>query len=170
MTESVTTAPKRTNRRRVAAVVAALVVLGGGALAMTYGGGDGPGGDGSGTLATSDDGALTVVQSDLATPLGPGAAPQALSGTFDNPSSEPAWVSTVSVDIVDVVEAEGVEGRCAPSDYLLEDRVMQVDELIPPGAEQGAWSGGTVQFNNTSANQDACKGATVVLDYEIGTP
>lgn len=158
--------PSRRRSRKVTAVLGALLVGGGAGLLMSRWTTDRDGADR--VAAVRLDQPLAVVQ-DRVAPMGPGVDAQVLSGSFTNDNPDPVSVHSVSVDITDVVEANGVEGECAASDYLLEERVMEVDALIPPGAERGTWSGATIQFDTTSENQDACKGATVVLAYAVET-
>ena len=44
---------------------------------------------------------------------------------------------------------------------------MVVGVEVPAGLAKGAWTGATIAFANSGANQDACKGATVNLAYAI---
>jgi hypothetical protein len=59
-------------------------------------------------------------------------------------------------------------GDCSKDDYILTGALMNVaDKKIPAGNPKGAWGGATIEFNNTDANQDGCKGATVNLVYTV---
>ena len=53
------------------------------------------------------------------------------------------------------------------ADYTLTAAAMPVNAEIPVGAPVGTWTGATIAFNNTAANQDGCKGATVNLSYAV---
>ena len=58
-------------------------------------------------------------------------------------------------------------GTCTAADYTLANAAMTVAAQVPSGTAQGAWTGATLVFNNTGANQNACQGATVTLSYAI---
>ncbi len=150
-------------RFTVVTVVAASVILAGGvAFAFWTAGGAGAGNAATGTSAD-----VTVVQTSTVTAMGPGIAPQALSGNFNNASSGPVYVTTVTASISGVTKAAGAAaGTCTAADYALTGAAMPVGAQVPAGTAQGAWSGATIAFaNNAAVNQDGCKGATVTLAY-----
>jgi hypothetical protein len=98
------------------------------------------------------------------TGLAPGVAPAAISGVINNHGTA-VFVAAVTVSIVGVVTAPGAAaGRCDTTDYLLLDTRMPVGRTVHPG-ESAPFSGAAIGFNNTSANQDACKNARVDLRY-----
>jgi hypothetical protein len=98
----------------------------------------------------------------------PGDSPQTISGNFDNPNAGPIHVSTVTVSIDSVTKASGAPaGTCDATDFTLANATMTVDAEIAAGTAQGSFTGATIQFNNKTTNQDACKGATVNLSYAI---
>ena len=144
--------------------LALMLVTGGGAFAYWT-----TGGAGTGEATTGSTVDITVQQTSTVTAMGPGDAAQTLSGNFDNPNAGPVYVSTVTASIDSVDKAVGAPaGTCDASDYTLGSAVMTVNAQVPAGTAQGAWTGATIQFNNTAANQDACKGATVNLAYTVG--
>lgn len=153
------------NRTKAVAVAVALTVLGGGAaFAYWTAGGSGTG---SGTTKAALT-ALTAVQTSTVSDLQPGGAAQPLSGTFSNPNDGPVYVTSVTASIASVVDP--VLGLpivgCTASDYTLANALMAVgSEAV--AADTSPWSGATLAFNNTGANQDACKGARVNLAYAI---
>ena len=53
------------------------------------------------------------------------------------------------------------------ADFTLASAAMTVNADVAAGTAVGAWTGATIKFNNTGANQDACKLATVALSYTI---
>jgi len=122
------------------------------------------GGSGTGTADTGDTVALTANQTGALTPMFPGDQPQTLSGNFDNPNDGPIYVTSVTAAIDSVTDGDGA---CSAADYTLADAVMTVNAEVPAGDGVGSWSGATIQFNNTGANQDGCKNATVNLTYTI---
>jgi hypothetical protein len=124
------------------------------------------GGTGSGTAATAaGTNGLTVNQAALATPLEPGVAAQTLSGTFGNTNKAPVYVTSVTAAITSVTPAQGL--TCTAANYTLTDAVMTVGTTVAVGDPVGAWTGAKIQFNNTDANQDGCKGAVVNLGYTV---
>jgi hypothetical protein len=103
---------------------------------------------------------------DLA-PVSPGVPAQTLSGTFDNLNGQPVHVTAVRVSIARVTKAPGAAaGRCDATDFTLGHRTIAVAADVPSGRGTGAWTGGTVAFNNKPGiDQNACQGATVKLAY-----
>lgn len=111
--------------------------------------------------------AITAVQTSTVTAMAPGVAAQTLSGTFLNTNAGPVYVTSVTASISSVVKAEGAPaGTCTAADYTLSGAVMAVNAEALAN-DTSTWSGATIAFNNTGANQDACKGATVNLAYAI---
>jgi hypothetical protein len=153
--------------RKTAAVAAgmALVVVTG-AVAFGYWT---SGGSGSGQATTGTNAAITVNQTSVLTAMYPGDTAQTLSGDFSNGNTSPAYVGTVTASISSVVKAVGAPaGTCDASDFTLSNAAMSVNAEVPSGTHQGSWSGATIKFNDKpAANQDACKGATVNLSYQI---
>ncbi len=124
----------------------------------------------SGGTATGDALVATPLRvnqtADLAV-VGPGSPAQTLSGTFDNRNGQPVHVSTVRVSIASVSKAPGAAaGSCDSSDFTLEHRAIAVAADVPSGRGTGAWTGGSIAFNNKpGVDQNACQGATVKLGY-----
>lgn len=155
---------KRTTRRNV--TLAAVVALAFAGIAVAYWTAGGSG-TGSG-VAASGPAALTVNQTTTLDAMYPGDSAQTISGNFDNPNAGPIHVSTVTVSIDSVTKASGAPaGTCDATDFTLANATMTVDAEIAAGTAQGSFSGATIQFNNKTTNQDACKGATVNLSYAI---
>ncbi|WP_436498600.1 hypothetical protein [Actinokineospora sp. HUAS TT18] len=143
-------------RRGAASVAVVLLMLAVGVL--TAGLGSSP--------ATAESGCpeFTIVQTSSMTGLAPGVAPTAITGTISNHGTA-AFVAAVTVSIVGVATAPGAAaGRCDTTDYLLLDARMPVGRTVHSG-EHAPFSGAVIGFNNTSANQDACKHARVDLRY-----
>ena len=154
-----------TKKKKIALVVCVLV-LGSGGAAFAYWT---AGGSGTGTATTCTSAAITVVQTSTVTAMAPGDTAQTLSGNFNNTTSGPVYVGTVTASISSVDKAVGaVAGTCDATDYTLASPAMTVNAEVPAGAAQGSWTGATIKFNNKAAvNQDACKGAMVNLAYVI---
>lgn len=153
-----------TKKKKVAVVVTALVLSGGAAFAYWT-----AGGSGTGTASTGSTVPITAVQTSTVTALAPGGAAQTLAGNFDNTNAGPVYVATVTASIASVTKASGAPaGICDPTDYTLTGATMTVNAEVASGTGKGSWTGAQLVFNNKpSANQDACKGATVNLSYAI---
>ncbi len=151
---------KRRTRTKVLALTAALVLAGGAAFAYWT-----AGGTGSGSATTGTTSALTVNQTSTVSNMGPGVAPQALSGNFDNPNSGPVQVATVTAAIGTVTGG----ATCEATDYTLTNPVSDVNAQVPAGNGVGSWGATdtpTIAFNNkVGENQDDCKNATVQILY-----
>ena len=152
-----------TKRPVVIATLTLLLVVGGG-IAYAYWTNNGTG---TGSAETGTNAALTVNQTTTVSAMAPGVAPQALSGNFDNPNVGPVFVKTV-VATVTSTNATG----CSAADYtitgvsIIGGSAPGVGGNVPAGgANVGSWSGLTIAFNNTTSNQDACKGAVLTIGY-----
>lgn len=146
------------------------VVIGAGAIAVAATGtayafwsSSGTGtGNATTTLGTSS---LTITQTSTISDLAPGVGADTISGTVTNNAANSAYVNTVTVSIDSVTEAIGAPvGTCDASDYTLSSPGMAVQKDIASGGSEN-FTGATLAFNDTTSNQDACKGATVNLKY-----
>ena len=151
----------RFKNKRKSSVIAIFLVMAVAAAAFAWWS---AGGSGEGTAPTGDTVALTANQTTVLNDMYPGDSPQTISGDFDNPNDGPIYVTSVTAAITGV---SGGDGLCSAADYTLADEVMTVNAEVPVGEGVGAWSGATIQFNNTAENQDGCKNATVTLTYTI---
>jgi hypothetical protein len=98
----------------------------------------------------------------------PGDSSQPLTVTVTNDASESAYVTTVKAYIT--TDKSG----CTGADFLLGGAaapstagtavalVWTAQDLIAGGSDEAT---STIQFNNTGANQDACKEAVVTINY-----
>jgi len=153
--------------RKTLAVSTAAVLLTGGGAAYAYWT---AGGSGSGTADTATSSSIEVEQTSNISGLRPLGDPQPLSGVFNNVNGSPVFVTSVTVSIGSVTKVAGAPaGPCTAADYTLANTVMSVGAEVPAGSGQGSWSGATIAFNNNRGgapvNQDACKGASVLLSY-----
>jgi hypothetical protein len=97
--------------------------------------------------------------------LAPGVPPAPISGVVANHALHDAYVEAITVSISSVTKAAAAAaGRCSADDYELLDATMPVGDLLAPGASAN-FAGASIAFRNTSVNQDACKSATVSLQY-----
>ncbi len=124
-------------------------------------------GTGTGSASTGTSVAITVNQTSTVTAMGPGVAPQALSGNFDNPNAGPVFIKTV----VATITSTGAAG-CTASDYTIAGTSVigasapGAGASVPAGgAGVGSWSGLTIAFNESASNQDACKSAVLTIGY-----
>lgn len=155
---------KRTVLKKRTAV-ATLIVAAVAAMGYAYWTADGTG---TGTASTGDTQALTVNQTSSISGLYPGGSAVTLSGNFDNPNSGAIKVGSVTASVNSVDEAQGVTGTCSKDDYVIGGSAA-VNAEVPAGNGKGSWSGLTIRLADTGVNQDACKGATVNIDYSTTT-
>jgi hypothetical protein len=142
--------------------VAVTVLSGGAAYAYWTANGAGTGTAATDTATT----AVTVVQTSVLNEMYPGDAAQTLSGTFNNPNDGPVYVGTVTVSIASVTKAGAAAVGCSSADYTLAANPMTISAEVLAN-DTSPWTGATIQFKNTAANQDGCKGATVNLAYAV---
>ncbi len=156
--------PRSNGRKKIVVLGAACALLAAtGAYAFWTAGGSGSGSGEAGTTT-----ALIVNQVTVLDDMYPGDSAQEINGTFDNDNAGPIRVATVTAAISSVVKAGNAPaGACTAADFTLDGAVMTVGTEIATGDAVGDWGGATIQFNNTGASQDGCKGATVTLSYTI---
>lgn len=123
------------------------------------------GGTATGTAATASE-ATELVLEQVAAPtnLAPGIAAGAVSVKVTNPAdaASSAQVSKV-VATYTVVPLDGKS--CGDANYaLLGAEMTEGAAELAPG-ESTTFTGATLGFANSAANQDGCKGATVNLSY-----
>jgi hypothetical protein len=143
------------SKKSVTAATAALVLVGGGAAFAYWT----TTGSGTGTATAGDVTALTVKQTSSVAGLYPGGPALTLSGNFDNPNSGKVFVASVSATVTGTDHA-----GCTAADFEIGGSAP-VGTEINPGTGVGSWTGLTLRLVDSSANQDACKGATVALAY-----
>ena len=144
--------------RTIAVLIGIGVAVIGGGVAFAYFTGVG---GGSGTATTGNNTPVVVKQTSVVAAMAPGVAPQALSGTFDNPNPGPVYVTKV----VGVPTLTTPVTGCSAADYLVEGTGL-VGAEIPKGNDQGTWGNLTLSFkNDATRNQDACKAASVTITY-----
>jgi hypothetical protein len=154
--------------KKALAVLTTAALLAGGGTAFAYWTNSGTG---SGTATTGNNAPITVNQSSVVTGMAPGVAAQGLSGTFNNGNAGPVWVKTVVAAVTKVEKPLGTTAvGCAAADYtiagtsIVQGAAAGAGAQVPAGA-LGTWSGLTIAFNSTAANQDACKDAVVTIGY-----
>jgi hypothetical protein len=117
-------------------------------------------GSGTGTAATGTSSSITVKQVGSIAGLAPGSGSQPLAGNFDNSNAGPVFVHSVTASV-----AGTSNPGCTAADFTVV-QPAPVDANVAAGSAQGAWSGGSITFNNDPVrNQDACKNVTVSLSY-----
>jgi hypothetical protein len=149
------------NKKKIILAAAAVVVIGAGsafAYWSTTGSGTGTGSTSAGASS------LTIAQTNAFAAFYPGDSAQSITGTVTNGATNSAYVNTVTASIASVTKATGATGACDASDYTLTTPVATVQLDVAAGATV-PFSGATLKFNNTAANQDGCKGATVNLAF-----
>jgi hypothetical protein len=117
-------------------------------------------GTGTGTATTGTNAAITINQTSTVAALYPGGTAQSLSGTFTNPNAAGVRVASVQATGV-TVDATHAAAGCAAGDYVLGGTATVGIDVI----SGTPWSGLTIAMNNTTSNQDACKGASLTIAY-----
>jgi hypothetical protein len=117
-------------------------------------------GSGEGTATAGETATLEINQTSVITGLGPGVAPQSLNGTFT--ASEPVRVGQVTATVTGTeLDGDPVAG-CTAADFTIVQPTATNAVVATSGT---TWGGGSIAFNSTAANQDACKGVTVLISY-----
>ena len=154
----------RNVKKILAVLLGTIVVIAAGGVAFAFW--TTTGGTGAGTADTGESAGVTVNQTSTVTAMGPGVAPQDLSGDFDNTSDATVYVTSVTASI-DSVTLAGA-GACGPANYDIANAVSTVEANVPAGNGVGSWGTTdtpTIEFVNSVQNQDDCQGATVNLEY-----
>jgi hypothetical protein len=165
--------------RRAQAVLAVVAALAIGVVAYAFWTSSG---SGSTTASTQAGNGTTFTFSAINTPSGlaPGAGAKALNGTITNSDADTSYkLQTVTATISSVDKAQGAPaGTCDPSDYELSNAsgtawvisnggdtatLSPQTELAHSGTY--SWQNLQIAFVDKTTNQDACKGATVHVDY-----
>jgi hypothetical protein len=90
-----------------------------------------------------------------------------LSGEFDNTGNQNAvHVNSLSVAISSVTPAP--TKTCAAANYSITTQPTVSTADVAAATQGGAFTGGALTMDETNANQDGCKGATVNLTYTVG--
>lgn len=114
-------------------------------------------GSGTGAQANaSSNGTVTLYASWNDAALYPGGQ-QNVSFTASNAGASNLYVGTIKADSITTSDP-----GCLAADFSMADVVS--NSVVLAGADHQAISGtGVLKFANTTANQDACKGATITL-------
>ena len=160
----------RSSRRRIAAIAIITTILVGGGGAATYAYWSAAGGGTGSVSATTTPTPLVVAQTVTISNLVPGGPAQTLGGTITNPASNsgPIYANVLTATLQSVTKSGSApSGTCTTNDFSLVATPISIAREITPNTSI-TWSGFTVQMlDNTTASQDACKGATVTISYAI---
>lgn len=156
----------------VAGVGAAVLSTSGVAFAYWSSSGSGTGTASTKTPSTSQ---LEVASYTSPSNMAPGVDAAAITVTVHNKDASSTNASHVIVTIDSITKAVGAPaGDCTADDYTLTaaDMTTGAADLAPDngaagGADQTTFSGASLGFNNTTSNQDGCKGATVHLGFAL---
>jgi hypothetical protein len=151
---------RKLSKKTIGVLTSAVVVAAGTGIAYAYWTAGGHGSSSNNTTGDSQN--LVIHQTSTVSAMAPGVAAQELKGNFDNPNSAPVYVHKV-VAAVSSVSTPG----CSAADFTITQPSV-LDAQIAVGNGQGLWEHGYIAFNNDpSRNQDACKNATVTIDYTV---
>lgn len=95
--------------------------------------------------------------------LTPGGTPQNVTVTVTNPSGTAIELTDVTVSVDDVVEDAAAVGSCNPLDFEVLDNGLYNGEVLDANGDSTTFVAATLQLTETNQNQDACKGAVLVL-------
>ncbi len=137
----------------VVGVVAALVAAG---AAIAYWSTSGSG-SGSGSVANSN--GTLVLHGTITNALTPGGS-SPVSFTADNGNSSSLQVGTISAVVS--IDSEHAAAGCKASDFTIGD-TAENQTIAAHATGVTLAKEGSISMADTSANQDACKGATVSL-------
>lgn len=140
------------HKKLTALLIVAVLGIAGGAYAYWTGGGSG-----SGTATVGTSGNVTLVAT-----VAPGIAPgtsRAVTFTAANATSSPLYVTTVHLESV---AADAGHPDCKIGDFTMAD-VTEGHQVPAAATLEPLPTAGSLVYENTALNQDACKGATLTL-------
>jgi type II secretory pathway pseudopilin PulG len=144
----------------VGATAGAVLLTGGGAFAFWSSTGTTAGAAEVAADATD----LVVTQVGAPSGLFPGGSPVGIVANVENPSGTDIQLTDVTVTVTDVLDGSGasIGAGCPTTDFAIADAAYS-GELIPAGGVTADETVATIRLKETGVNQDACKGASVVL-------
>jgi hypothetical protein len=147
---------KAMTKKRNVLILGAVAVLAVAGIAVAYWTTTGSG-SGSGSVATSN--GTLVLHGTITGELTPGSS-SPVTYTADNGNSSSEQVGTVKAVVS--IDEEHAKNGCLASDFTLPD--TGESQVIPANSSGVALThSGSISMADTSANQDACKGATISL-------
>lgn len=150
-----------TKRSSIIAAVTAVGVLAAGGVAFAFWTSSGTG-SASAAIASSA-GNLTVAQTGSITGLYPGGPAQDVSVIVTNPTSTDISLTDVAVTVSGTEKPLGTaNAACTAANFTVADTVY-AGEVIAAGTATAAIAPKTIRMVETGVNQDACKGAVVIL-------
>lgn len=155
----------RRSRRTIiiASATAAAVVIGGG-VAFAFWTSSGSGSATAEVATTAGD--LTVTQP-VAAPISglyPGGTPQNVTVVVDNPTGSDIRLNDVTVAVTGTEKPAGTANPgCAAANFAISDNLAYSGEVIAAGGSTGNIVPKKIQLVESGSDQDACKGAVVVL-------
>ena len=154
------------NKKKLAALATGALVLGSAGVAYAYWTTSGSGtGTGTTTAGVVD---MVGFDQDSLDAMYPGDSSQPLTVTVRTSSTESVYIAPSRPT------SPTNKAGCTGADFLLDGAAapstsadaVALDLGRPgPGRDGADDATGTIQFNNTGANQDACKGAAVTIHY-----
>lgn len=157
-----------TRRKKLfVAGIAAVGLLGGSAFAYWT-----TAGSGNGSATAGTDSGVTITQTSTVTGLRPGGAAVPLDFKITNGSvgSVRQYITSVVITKGAVTKAVGAPaGACTAADFIVVQPSITPADL--PGGDTAypsagaTGTGASIALDNTSSNQDGCKGASIALTY-----
>lgn len=144
---------RKLTKKTIAVAAASAVILSGAGVAYAYWTTTG---SGSGQATSASSNGNIVLNASFAGGLTPGAS-RTVSYTADNANSSSLFVGTITP----TVSIDAAHSSCAVADFTIP--ATAANTTVPASTNGFAVGTGTLTFADTSANQDACKGAIVTL-------
>ncbi len=147
---------KNARRRTLVLTIVALLGLAGGAYAFWT-----AAGTGSVSGDANDGGTITLSGTIEADTSAPGVDAN-VEFTASNPTTSAITVGTVKLRVLIPITVDAGHAACDLDDFSMADVVQ--GEVVAAGAVAHSLDDdGTLVFDDTGVNQDACKGATLTL-------
>ena len=144
----------RLNKKLVAAGVGTALALALGGVALAYWTTTGAG---TGSASNSSGGGAVTLHAIFAPGIAPGQE-KAVQYTADNANSYSTKVGALTVTDI---TADAAHSTCVMADFHA--TALTENVTVAPGATGVEVGTGVLTFENTAANQDACKGAIVTI-------
>jgi hypothetical protein len=145
--------PKFTKKKVVAVVALSMMAVGGGAAYAYWT----TTGSGSGNATNASSNGTLDLHANFTGGLTPGAT-RTVTYTADNSNTSSLWVGSLTP----VVSVDSAHSACTPADNFTITATAPGTQVLA-GAAATVVGSGTLKLLDTTANQDACKGAVVTV-------
>lgn len=144
------------NKKVAAGVAAAVIVAAGAGTAYAYWTTNG---SGTGQATNASANGTIVLHASFANGLTPGST-EAITYTADNTGTSSLHVTDVTPTVV--IDTAHATAGCSAADFVVS--VLHANVTVPQSTPGYALGSNDIAFTDTSADQNACKGAIVTLN------